>query len=252
VDLIPKPEEVFDLHRLASDQEQGLTIIGIALMWVARDEEWMRKVAIWLEEEARSRLAVYVKRIAKMARNRAAFNLKRLLAERRRLAEELVMKAAQAKRIQVQVRMRQARRRVADIALKFFTKFVPTDAPPYWLNPATRVQVFIKPALFLGGDCMPVRVPPPGMSCVVGCVNCSDSAVSNCVQCDESMCRTCFDAMHCKGERRKHRRDKIPLCSYCKYQVAHIHSLSFGPDPHPLLPCSYVYMPLSSSPSSPP
>ena len=34
------------------------------------------------------------------------------------------------------------------------------------------------------------------------------------------MCRVCYDSMHCKGARLKHRSTKIPHCAYCKFQVA--------------------------------
>lgn len=220
VDFIPKPEEVFDLHRLASEREQGTTIIAIALMWVARDEEWMRNVAVWLENEARARLRGYVVRIQHMVRKRQAFNWRRMMMERKKLAEELAKKSIQAVKIQSIARMRRAKHRVAGLAVRQLTKYVPTDGPPYWYNPSTKVRVYTKPKIFMSGNCLPVRVPLPGMECVVNCVNCSDEATSNCVQCDESMCRTCFDAMHCKGNRRKHHRDKIPMCSYCKFQVA--------------------------------
>ena len=34
------------------------------------------------------------------------------------------------------------------------------------------------------------------------------------------MCKSHYDSMHCKGQRKSHTKISIPLCGFCKYQVA--------------------------------
>lgn len=65
-----------------------------------------------------------------------------------------------------------------------------------------------------------IALPEEGLENVINCSYCSRAAEVNCSECEDSMCRVCFDSMHCKGARLKHRSMKIPTCSYCKFQVA--------------------------------
>lgn len=65
-----------------------------------------------------------------------------------------------------------------------------------------------------------LALPEEGLENVVNCSYCNKPAEVNCSDCEDSMCRVCYDSMHCKGARLKHRPMKIPHCSYCKFQVA--------------------------------
>jgi hypothetical protein len=65
-----------------------------------------------------------------------------------------------------------------------------------------------------------IALPEEGLENVISCTYCSRQAEVNCNECEDSMCRVCYDSMHCKGARARHRPFKIPHCAYCKYQVA--------------------------------
>lgn len=69
-------------------------------------------------------------------------------------------------------------------------------------------------------DAYSIALPEEGLENVINCSYCSRAAEVNCCECEDSMCRVCYDSMHCKGARLKHRSMKIPTCSYCKFQVA--------------------------------
>lgn len=79
---------------------------------------------------------------------------------------------------------------------------------------------YVKPKILARRDCIAVSMPPVGLEFVVQCGGCDKSAHVNCGSCDDSYCHTCFDNMHCKGKRSRHRYDKIHLCAYCRYQMA--------------------------------
>jgi len=69
-------------------------------------------------------------------------------------------------------------------------------------------------------DAYSLALPEEGLENVVNCSYCNKPAEVNCSDCEDSFCRVCYDSMHCKGARLKHRPMKIPHCSYCKFQVA--------------------------------
>lgn len=71
-----------------------------------------------------------------------------------------------------------------------------------------------------GLEAYSIALPEEGLENVINCSYCSRTAEVNCCDCEDSMCRVCFDSMHCKGARLRHRSMKIPACSYCKFQVA--------------------------------
>lgn len=61
----------------------------------------------------------------------------------------------------------------------------------------------------------------PGLEYVIKCSNCQQvDATVNCIECEDSYCKPCFTDLHCKGNRTKHNKMPIPLCGYCKYQMA--------------------------------
>ena len=84
----------------------------------------------------------------------------------------------------------------------------------------TRRTQWVKPKVLGSFECASLAVPPTGLESIVKCSNCLKAAEVNCNQCEESYCKNCYESLHCKGARRKHHLQKIPHCSYCKFQVA--------------------------------
>lgn len=99
-------------------------------------------------------------------------------------------------------------------------KYIPVDGQSYFYNPITRVSSYEKPKILGRYDCLVISMPPQGLEFVIPCNTCMSPAEVNCQQCDESMCKSCFGNLHCKGSRRSHRHEKIPMCSYCRFQMA--------------------------------
>ena len=112
------------------------------------------------------------------------------------------------------------RQHVRKKAQKFIIKYVPPDGLPYWYNPSTGLSKYEKPKILAYRECITISMPPTGLEYLVKCCSCQSPSHVNCTTCDESMCKPCFDNLHCKGNRKLHRSDKIHFCAYCRFQMA--------------------------------
>jgi hypothetical protein len=124
-------------------------------------------------------------------------------------------------RIQAVMRRYVHRNRVAHLAQRMIFEYVPHLGEPYWYNPKTLAKTWVKPKVLRHLECFSIAMPEEGLENIISCCYCSSkTAEVNCVQCEDSMCKVCYNSMHCKGNRRLHRSERIPMCSFCKFQVA--------------------------------
>jgi hypothetical protein len=222
LEFINKPAVLFETTQLMRNEEESGLVWLVRMLHFAKltRQPWALKVNKWLEEEASAVLGTYAARIQRMARIFAGRKFLRLLLRRNELEAEHAALVRNMVILQGFGRIVLARQRVMGIAVRFLTRYVPVDSAPYWHNPGTKVDAFTKPRALWYGECMPVRIPQAGMECIVPCCNCAKLATVNCRECDESFCKDCYTAMHCKGAMRQHYSEKVPVCSYCKFQCA--------------------------------
>lgn len=208
------------LSLINGDQPNFHLSMFIKFLTSQRANQWMLTVANWMEEESRARVGHFVIRIQCLARRRLARN--RVRDVRLSRVKEAAQQEYKDKIVRVQSVIRRflGRRKVIRRAQKFIIKYVPHDARAYWYHPSTRVSSWTKPKILGSFDCLSLAVPPAGLESTVKCSHCLLPAKVNCAQCEESYCQDCYDSLHCKGNRRRHHKLKIPMCSYCKFQVA--------------------------------
>jgi hypothetical protein len=181
----------------------------------------VKKIWAWLDIESRARLGLLVTRIQSLVRKILAF---KRVEQRRKELDILYreqMKEYASTKIQSLVRKRISYRKVEYLAQKVLRKYVPFLQTPYYYHPYTKVKSYSKPKILHDKDCYCLALPDKSLEQVIYCYACHiRPAKVNCLQCEESMCKICFDSLHCKGERQKHKSNKIPHCGYCSYQIA--------------------------------
>ncbi len=186
-----------------------------------RQESWFIPVANWIELEARARLGMYCKRMQNMYWHMRAAFFRTLVKQRKQEKVLLALHNKTATVIQKYARRMVYKHRMHVFAQAFLIKYIPDIGHEYWYNPSTKITKYAKPAILGSRDCLSIPMPPVGLEFVVKCSNCTTrQATINCDECEDSYCRICFDDMHCKGTRRHHHRQKIPMCGYCKFQMA--------------------------------
>jgi hypothetical protein len=203
-------------------QSKGASV-GASVAAVAAEarEAYILDVVQWLEDEARARVGVFVARIQRMVRRRRSKDiLIHARAEVWRSGEQDRLLAAHVA-CQAMVRRYLTRLRVVKIAQLLLVRYVPHSGALYWNNPNTKVSSWAKPRILRGYDCVSIALPPPLLEYSVKCSNCTRvTAEVNCLNCGDSFCRNCYDSLHCKGKRRLHCYEKIPMCCRCLYQCA--------------------------------
>eukprot|EP01034_Spumella_vulgaris_P024182 gene24183-30498_t len=195
-------------------------VLVLNMLQSFRDEPWLQPVLVWLDLESKARIGVFVIRMQNMVRIRQARAVKGLLMEKRAAKIELQRLSRFAVRIQAVMRRYVYRNRVAHMAQRMIFEYIPHLGEPYWYNPKTLAKSWIKPKVLRHLECFSIAMPEEGLENVISCCYCSKTAEVNCVQCEDSMCKVCYNSMHCKGNRRQHSSQKIPMCSFCKFQVA--------------------------------
>jgi hypothetical protein len=202
--------------------EMNLRVLMILKMFDScRQEPWFIPVANWMEIEARSRLDMYCKRMQSMYWHMKAAIFRTLVRERKIAIAELAKRNNIVKVIQKYGRRMTAKMRCGKIAQAFLIKYIPDIGHPYWYNPSTKLTKLSKPAVLMHLECLSISMPPAGLEYVIKCSSCQfEQAIINCDECEDSYCRNCYDDLHCKGQRRNHHKLTIPMCSYCKYQMA--------------------------------
>jgi len=186
-----------------------------------RLEPWFIPVSNWIEQESRARLGMYVKRMQNIFWHMKAAFFRTLVRNHREGKVLLIKHNKNAKIIQKYARRMVYILRMQRVAQAFFIKYVPDIGHEYWYNPNTKVTKYTKPQILGAMDCLSISMPPAGLEFVIKCSSCMvEQAVINCDECEDSYCRICFDDLHCKGTRRTHHKQKIPMCGYCKYQMA--------------------------------
>jgi hypothetical protein len=192
----------------------------LSLSLTAGEEVWLHPLVQWIEVESRARLGRFVSRIQRLARRRQA-RLKRSERSLARLEEDLSRLHLKAVvKCQTVVRQFVHRRRAVRRAQVFLIRYDPHDGAGYWYNPSTGVSSWTKPKILGSFDSRVISLPPPGLEVIVKCSSCAKAAAVNCVECEDSYCKLCFESMHCKGSRVSHRYQRIPYCSYCRFQMA--------------------------------
>jgi len=186
-----------------------------------RQEPWFIPVSNWIEQESRARLGIYCKRMQNIFWHMKAAFFRTLVRNHREGKILLIKHNKSAKIIQKYARRMVYIHRIQRVAQAFFIKYVPDIGHEYWYNSSTKVTKYSKPHIMGPLDCLSISMPPAGLEFVVKCSNCmAEQAVINCDECEDSFCRPCFDDLHCKGSRRNHHKQKIPMCGYCKFQMA--------------------------------
>lgn len=195
-------------------------LLLLKMMDSLRSNEWWLDVADWMEQEARVRVGVYVKRIQNLYWHMKSAAFRALMRDRIGAKQRMEEYNKTIVIIQAWVRRFTGKSRAQHAAQVFLVKYIPDVGEPYWFNPSTRVTSKTKPLILGPYECLSIALPPPGLEFVVQCSNCTVAAVINCWECEDSYCRKCYDNLHCKGKRRLHHYFPIPKCGYCKFQVA--------------------------------
>lgn len=191
----------------------------LRLLYVFQQESYVQEALQWLATEALARLGLFVIRMQCLVRRRLA--RRRIHCVRLQRAEEhrQAVIAAKAAHVQALARAFLYRRRVMKLAQGIIIKYQPYLAEPYYYNPRTQVKTYTKPKILGHLDAFTIALPEEGLDYMVYCYNCSTQRASCfCQECEDSMCRLCYDSLHCKGARRSHHAQSIPLCAYCHGQ----------------------------------
>ncbi|KAJ1425251.1 hypothetical protein B484DRAFT_451176 [Ochromonadaceae sp. CCMP2298] len=185
-----------------------------------RDEVWMAPVLLWMEVESKARVGVFATRIQCLVRKRFARSSKQLRVVERKRQHTAAHLSVYACRIQSLARKTRDRLRVAEAAQRTITKYIPHFGEAYWFNPKTMVTSVKKPKILAYLEAYTIALPEEGLENQVYCYFCNQPADVNCLECEDSYCKVCFESLHCKGQRTRHSSERIPKCSYCRFQVA--------------------------------
>jgi hypothetical protein len=188
----------------------------VRLLYVFQHESYVQEVLSWLAQESTARLGLFVVRIQCLIRRRLArLRVRRVRRDRAEARRHAAMLAELA-RVQALVRSFVYRRRVMKLAQRIIVKYHPYLSDAYYYNPRTQVKTYTKPRVLGHLDAFTIALPEEGLAFFVHCYNCvTNPATCFCQDCEDSLCRLCFDSLHCKGQRRGHRAQSIPLCAYC-------------------------------------
>ena len=119
-------------------------------------------------------------------------------------------------------RILKARKVVGSMAAKIIQKFVdPLTGDMYYYNPRTKQRSYDKPEILGKQDVeKPFILPDKHYEFVVNCASCKRKvATVLCDPCGDAYCDDCFKSLHSKGNKSKHHKDAIPMCSFCDYQA---------------------------------
>jgi len=170
------------------------------------------------------RLKYHIGNLASKLQSQSRKHRVRLLLESmKRMKDEAILNLRKKRNsILIQKRCRIYLSRCVAIkrAQKTYIKYIdPVSGDPYWSNPKTKLVTWAKPKIFgpFSDVFLPTLLPSKGTEFVVMCVNCGEDVCDVvCNACDDSFCRTCYNALHTKGNRKKHISHDIPRCRECK------------------------------------
>ena len=186
-----------------------------------RKEKFVQEVLLWLEKESLARLNLFVIRIQSMFRRKLSSKFVRQFRKIKAEQERQKRIASRCVQIQKYIRGFVWKHRVQKMAQQTIRKFVSAMDDPYWYNPKTKVKSWTKPKILGSLEAFTMAVPEEGLEYIIKCIQCSyRDAQVYCDQCEDSFCKLCYSSLHCKGHRAKHTSCNIPLCPYCKFQMA--------------------------------
>lgn len=221
-----------DITSKTNPNHAVLLLITFLDSW--RSQEWWLDLADWMEQEARARVAVYVKKMQNLYWHMKSAAFRALMRDRLGAKKRIEEYTQVVVIIQSWVRRFICKARVQRLAQVFLVKYIPDVGEPYWFNRSTNVTSYTRPLILGPYDCLSVAMPPTGLEFVIQCSNCTATAVRNCWECEDSYCKKCYDNLHCKGKRRFHHTYSIPMCGYCKFQMASkccVTCMSIKPEP---------------------
>jgi hypothetical protein len=94
-----------------------------------------------------------------------------------------------AVKIQSQARKNKDKLRVALVAQKQITKYIPHFGDAYWFQPGTMVKSLVKPKVLGWLEAYTIALPEEGLENVVNCFYCNQAADLNCLDCEDSYCK---------------------------------------------------------------
>ena len=183
---------------------------------------YARPVVKKMDEVQNAYLGKYARRIqghmrGEFGRNLYEIQKRRILKERERA--KMVRASLMISKRQ---RILKARKVVASMAAKIIQKFVdPHTGDMYYYNPRTGQRSYEKPEVLGRHDVeKPFILPDKHYEFVVKCAHCKTNVAKYfCDPCGDAYCGDCFHTLHSKGNKAKHHRDEIPICSFCDYQA---------------------------------
>lgn len=207
---VPPPDHVLDLQM----------VLIVNILYSLKNNSQMQPVFQWIHTEAQLRINTIVKKIQALVRGSIARHRMFEVIQAHKEHIAFLGKSAAAVIIQKWVRRLVHTTFAAQVARRTIVEYIPYLAKPYWYNPTMKCKSWVKPKCLHHLDAFTVALPEKGLENLVNCLYCGQLADVNCQQCEDSMCHVCYDSCHCKGQRRSHHQEKIPNCSFCKFQVA--------------------------------
>jgi hypothetical protein len=208
----------YPIANVKTNLQLSLFLKALVSLWY---DPWIAEVLDYIERESRNKLGSYATLIQCMIRKKLAYKVWHIKVKEKKEQDARMDVARKVTRFQTLFRQKFAKRRLQHQAQKFLVKYIPFEGKSYWYNPSTRVSQYTKPAILGAYECVTIPMPPVGLEFVVKCSNCTKiAAVKNCNNCEDSFCDACFTALHSKGKRLTHEAYNIPMCGYCKFQMA--------------------------------
>jgi hypothetical protein len=207
-------------NNISQDIDYRLVLV-LRLFIACKDEPYMQNIIKWMKSESLARIEYFVIKIQCLLRKRISRKRRESKINENNLKLTIKKQNEYAVKIQNIFHIFINQLKTALIAQKTIIKYVPLNGNAYWFNPKTKVKTYFKPKILHNLDAyVVVAVPEAGSENLIYCCYCANIATINCNDCEDSMCAVCYESMHCRGQKKFHNSNKIPVCSYCKYQVA--------------------------------